>query len=94
MVITEDSASDRLLTASKITAMEPLTSPTAALNATKSTLAAIPTTLVLTITFSRSGASGALSVGSFAVVYRPFRQNVTVSGADVNEENMAVAFLK
>ena len=61
MVITDDRASDRLLTASSMTAMELETKPTNALNAASSTFAAIPTALVLTIIFSLSAARTAIS---------------------------------
>ena len=60
IVITEDSASERLFTASSVTAMEFEISPTAALNAASSTFAIIPIMLVLTIIFSLSYARAAM----------------------------------
>ena len=53
MVMTDDIASLRLLTASSVTAIEFATMPTAALNAARKTLATIPITLVRMIIFSR-----------------------------------------
>ena len=52
MVITDDSASVKLLTASSVIAIELVKNPTAALNAARRTFANIPITLVLTIVFS------------------------------------------
>ena len=53
IVIRELPASDMLLTASSIIAIEFVSSPITALNAAKNTFAIIPITLVLTIIFSR-----------------------------------------
>jgi len=53
MVMTELSASDRLLTASIVMATERVATPTAALNAARRTFAAIPSTLVRTMVASR-----------------------------------------
>ena len=52
MVMTDDSASVRLLTASSVIAIELVKKPTIALNAARSTFAKMPITLVLTIVFS------------------------------------------
>ena len=49
MVMTDDSASDRLFTASSVMAMEPETTPTTALKAAKNTFASMPMTLVRTM---------------------------------------------
>ena len=54
MVITEDRASLKLLTASRITAMDPVISPTALLNATSTRLAKMPMMLTRTICLLRS----------------------------------------
>ena len=64
IVMTEESASDRLFTASSVTAMERDSSPTTALNAASSTLVAMPTTLVLMIVRSRSAAIVSRLTGS------------------------------
>ena len=53
MVITDDKASDKLLTASRVTAIELDNIPTPALNAASKILVSIPIMLVLIITLSR-----------------------------------------
>ena len=52
IVIIEDRASERLLTASKVTAMEPDTIPTNALKDARNTLAMMPIILVFIMTLS------------------------------------------
>ena len=56
MVITDDMASEKLLTASIMTATEPVAAPTAILKATRNTLAKMPMTLVRTMTLFRASA--------------------------------------
>ena len=51
IVMTEDRASERLFTASSVTAIEFVAKPTNALNADSTIFAAMPMMLVLTMTF-------------------------------------------
>ena len=95
MVTTEDSASERLFTASSVTAIEFDAKPTNALNAESMTFAIMPITLVLTMVFSLSAASAAMSFCSaifnsplFFIAYiitkiKPFVHSKTVPTGNI-----------
>ena len=68
MVMIEERASDRLLTASRMTAMEWDSRPTTALKADRNTLARIPITLVRMMILSRCAAALRISFSSLIYI--------------------------
>ena len=82
MVMTEEPASERLLTASSVMAIEPVMVPIAALKAASRTFATMPTMLVRTMAASRPAvAVSGLALGDVFVSFTSFRELVSVASA-------------